>query len=343
MRKAKSASAMFGALALAWLAAPAGAADQALIDAARKEGRLTWYTALVIDQFALPAARAFEKKYGIKVDPIRTTSIENTLRISNEGKAGRIFADVFDGFGPTQLIKEGLVDSYVPESGKKLAPEFRDPRGYWIAGNYYVLTPGYNSDLVKPSEAPKTLEDFLDPKWRGKLVWGTTPSPTSAAGFIGLALAEFGEEKGMEYLRKLAAQRITPVSSSGRALLNQVIAGEFPIAMLIFNNHAVISKAKGAPSEWIKLSPSIGLLSVFSIVRGAPHPNSAKLFLEFLLSTEGQQIVRDADYMPVDPAVPPNDPSLRPDGVTFRAHFFRPDEIDGNLMEWGKIYTEVFK
>ena len=339
----RRAGAILVALALACFATPLRAADQALIDAAKKEGRLAWYTALVIDQFALPAAAAFEKKYGVKVEPIRTTSTEITLRISSEGKAGRVFADVFDGFGPTQLVKEGLVESYIPDSGKTLPGEFRDPRGYWIAGNYYVLTPGYNSDLVKPSEAPKTLEDFLDPKWKGKLVWGTTPSPTSASGFIGLALAEFGEQKGMDYLRKLATQGVIPVANSGRALLNQVIAGEFPIAMLIFNNHAVISKAKGAPAEWIKLNPSIGLLSVFSIVRGAPHPNAAKLFLEFLLSPEGQAIVRDADYMPVDPAVPPNDPSLRPDGVTFRAKYFRPEEIDGKLMEWGRIYNDIFR
>ena len=321
---------------------PARAADQALIDAAKKEGRVTWYSALVIDQLVTPVAAAFEKKYGVKVDYVRTTAAENVLRIANEAKAGRVQADVFDGFGAPALVREGLVASYIPDSAKRLPKDFYDPAGTWVATNLYILTPGYNTELVPPASAPKTFEDFLDPKWKGKLAWGSTPSPSAAAGFIGLSLAAMGQEKGMDYLRKLAGQRIAPVANAGRALLDQVIAGEYSIAMLIFNNHAVISKAKGAPSGWIPLDPSLGVLSVMSLTSKGPHPNAGKLLIDFAVSEEGQKLFRQADYMPADPDVPPNDPSLRPDGVKFRAKFFTPEEVDKNIPVWMGIYKDLF-
>jgi ABC-type Fe3+ transport system substrate-binding protein len=152
-----------------------------------------------------------------------------------------------------------------------------------------------------------------------------------------------GEEKGMAYLRKLIDQRITPVPNAGRALLDQVIAGEYQIALPIFNNHAVISAAKGAPSGWIAMNPALGLLSVISLTKNGPHPNAGKLLIDFLESEEGQKLVRDADYMPVDPAVPPMDPTLRPDGVKFRAKFFTPEELDQRLPVWFKIYQDMFR
>ncbi|HWG04321.1 MAG TPA: hypothetical protein VG271_04840, partial [Beijerinckiaceae bacterium] len=100
--------------------APARAADQALVDAAKKEGHVTWYTTLIVDQFARPAAAAFEKKYGIHVDYVRADPTDIALRIVNEGKAGQVQADVFDGFGAPTLVKAGLVASYIPDSAKRL-------------------------------------------------------------------------------------------------------------------------------------------------------------------------------------------------------------------------------
>ena len=84
-----------------------------------------------------------------------------------------------------------------------------------------------------------------------------------------------------------------------------MIAGEYSIALQIFNNHAVISAAQGAPVTWIPMNPATGILSVFSVTEGAPHPNAARLFVDYLVSADGQKLFRDADYLPVDPAVPP--------------------------------------
>ena len=331
------------AIALAGFASPVSAADQALIDAAKKEGKVTWYTALIVNQFAAPVAEAFQKKYGIKVDYVRANAAESILRISNEAKAGKVQADVFDSFGAAGLAKDGILESYIPDSAKRLSKEFYDPNGFWVATNLYILTPGYNSTLVPPAQVPKTFEDLLDPKWKGKMAWGSNGSPSSAAGFVGVVLAEMGEDKGMAYLRKLAEQRIAPVPLAARQVLDQVIAGEYAIALQVFNNHAVISKQQGAPSEWIPMNPALGVLSVFSLTKNGPSKNAGKLLIDYLVSEEGQQLFKAADYMPVDPNILPNDPALRPDGQKFRAKFFSPEEVDQKLPVWNKIWADVFR
>ncbi|MFN3892589.1 MAG: ABC transporter substrate-binding protein [Beijerinckiaceae bacterium] len=322
----------------------AAAADQALIAAAKKEGQLTWYTTQIVNQFARPAAEAFQKKYGIRVNYIRADSNEVTLRIQNEGKAGRVMADVFDGTGATAALKgANLVAKYIPQSAERLPARFRDKDGYWVATNLYVLTPGYNTDLVKKGTEPKSYQDLLDPKWRGKIAWNSSVTPSGGAGFVGVVLAHMGEEKGMAYLRQLSGQKITGLQVAARQVLDQVVAGEYAIALNIFNNHAVISASKGAPVSWIPMSPALAVFSCLSLTAGAPNPNAGKLFIDFLMSEEGQKLYRDADYLPVDPAVQPKDSSLRPDDKNFQAIFMTPEEIFANLPKWGAIYKDIFR
>ncbi len=324
--------------------APAYAANEALIQAARKEGQLTWYTTQIVNQFARPAAEAFQKKYGIRVNYVRADSNEVTLRLQNEGRAGRVQADVFDGTGATAALKKDkFVAKYIPESADRLPPQFKDKDGYWVATNLYVLTPGFNTELVKAGTEPQTFQDLLDPKWRGKIAWNSSVTPSGAAGFIGVVLTHMGEEKGMTYLRQLSGQRVTGLQVAARQVLDQVIAGEYAIALNIFNNHAVISASKGAPSAWIPMEPSLAVFSCLSLTEGAPRPNAGKLFIDFLMSEEGQKLYRDADYLPVDPAVSPKDPALRPGDGSFKAVFMTPEEIFDNLPKWGAIYKDIFR
>ena len=326
------------------LARPAGAADAALVAAAQKEGKVVWYTTLIVDQFVRPLTEAFEKKYGVKVEYIRADMTEVGLRVLNEGKAGKMLADVFDGFSQvTSLDAGGFVEHWVPDAARRFPKELYDPDGRWVASNLYVLTPGFNTDLIPKGTEPKTFEDLLDPKLKGKIVWSSNVSPSGAAGFIGLALLHMGEEKGMDYLRRFASQRPVGVKLAARAVLDQVIAGEFAVALQIFNNHPGISAAKGAPVEWIRLQPSLAALSAVSITKPAPHPNAARLLVDFPISAEGQQIFRSADYMPVDPQIAPKDPKLRPDGVDYKAIYLTPDQIDGALPKWAKIYDDLFR
>jgi ABC-type thiamine transport system substrate-binding protein len=228
----------------------AHAADPALIAAAKKEGTVVWYTTQILDQFARPAAAMFEKAYpGIKVRLSRTNATTAAIKILQENRAGKNQSDVFDGtVTVVPLKKEGYVLKWLPDAAKDYPPQYKDPEGYWIATNIYVLTPAFNTRSIPVGQEPKSFQALLDPKYRGKMVWAASLSSSAATGFIGTVLDQMGEERGIAYLRQLQQQRIASVDVSARQVLDQVIAGEYAIALQIFNHHAVIS-AKRAPSQ----------------------------------------------------------------------------------------------
>ncbi len=330
-----------GALAFTTLS-PAIAADQAMIDAAKKEGEVNWYTTQIVNQFVRPAITAFEKKYGIKVNYFRANATDIALKVMAEGKAGKLQADVVDGTATSVMLRrEDLVMKWVPEN--KFEKQFVDPDGYWIASNFYVLTPGYNTEMVKKADVPKTYADLLDPKWKGKMLWNATNSASAGAGFVGTVLLSMGEEKGMDYLRALAKQNVVSVATSGRQVLDQVIAGEYPIGLQIFNNHASISARQGAPSGWAPLETSAAVIATISVTKGTARPNAAKLFMEFVTSEEGQKLLADAGELPVHPNVKPIDPPLRPEDGKFKALFISPEQLEQSMPRWAKTYQELFR
>jgi ABC-type Fe3+ transport system substrate-binding protein len=325
-------------------ARPACAADPALIEAAKREGQVTWYTTQIMTQFGRPAIDAFQKRYGIKVNAIRGDSIELAVRMLNEAQAGRAQADVFDGTGNVTAVKRaGAALQWQPERAKLLPREFSDPEGYWVASNIYVQTPAYNTGLVPKGTEPRSWQDLLDHKWKGKMAWVTHPTTSGAPGFVGLVLTELGEEKGRAYLRALARQDIIGLGGSARAAVDQAIAGEYPIVLQVFNHQAFISAERGAPIDWITMNPSMAVLSVAGVSKEAPHPNAGKLLVDFLVSDEGQGLFREAGYIPVALDVPPRYPALRPDGKSFRATFFSPEAVDRSMPHWAEVYTEIFR
>jgi ABC-type Fe3+ transport system substrate-binding protein len=340
---------IFAIVGLAMAANPpfggnAHAADQALIDAAKQEGELNWYTTQIITQFARPAADAFQKKYGIKVNAIRGGSVELAVKLLNEHKAGRMQADVFDGTSTTATVKQaGVAMKWVPDAAKQLPKEFTDTEGYWIGTNVFVHTPAFNTTLVLRGTEPTTWQDLLDPKWKGKMAWTAHATTSGAPGFIGVVLRELGEEKGMAYLRALAKQNIIQVGGSARTVTDQAIAGEYPIALQIFNHQPLISSQQGAPIDWIPISPAMEILSVTSVAAGARHPNAAKLLVDFLVSDDGQKLFRDLDYITVAPSIPPREPKLRPDGTRFRAMFFTPEAVEAAMPRWMQVFNDTFR
>ena len=214
---------------------------------AKKEGELVWYTTLIVKQAVRPLVAAFQKKYpGIKVRYSRANSSGTATKVLSEGKANRIIGDVFDGTSNAEALKDAnLVEKWTPKGSSAYPSQYRDPDGFWSATHQYFLTPGINTSLIPKAEAPKTYDDLLDPKWKGKMAWSPRSTTSGAAGFIGNMLISRGEEKGMAYLRQLAKQEIIPVSASARKVLDQAIAGEYPMALQIFNHHTVISGRKG--------------------------------------------------------------------------------------------------
>ncbi len=336
-----------GAVAAALLsgaAAPARAADAKTIAAAKKEGEVVWYTTLIVKQVVRPMVAAFEKKYpGIRVRYTRANATTTAVKIMNEARAGKVAADVFDGTSTEPpLEKAGLVAKWVPSEAKNYPPEYKDKDGYWVAGNLYFLTPGYNTNLVKKADAPKTLDDLLDPKWKGKMVWNAS-STSSGPGFIGNILTSMGQEKGMAYLKKLSAQKIVAMEASARKVLDTVIAGEYPIALQIFNHHAVISAKKGAPVDWIPMEPVTSLVSTVSLLKAAPHPNAGKLLIDFILSDQGQKVFQKANYLPALPSVPAKVPSLKPKEGGFKANVLTPSQVAAELPKWKKVFNELFR
>jgi iron(III) transport system substrate-binding protein len=321
---------------------PAWAADQEMVDAAKHEGQVTWYTTAIIDQFVRPMADAFQKHYGITVNYVRASPTEIALRVVNEGKAKKVQADLVDGTSTTvALRKEDLVAKWTPTID--LPSRYIDPNGYWMAVNQYVTTIGYNTDLVPASSRPKTFDDLLDPRWKGRMVWNTVSTSSSGPGFAGQVLMALGEQKGREYLAKLATQNIAGISGSSRQALDLVIAGEYSLGLQVFNTDVTASKLRGAPIDWVSMSPALAVLSAMSLTRGAPHPNAGKLLFEFILSPEGQKIVRDAGELPVSPDVDPIDPTLRPGANTFSANYLTPEQVDAALPHWRDVYDQYFR
>jgi iron(III) transport system substrate-binding protein len=333
---------LVASFAAAAFATPASAIDEALIDAAKKEGKVVWYTALNVDQFARPFAEAFEKKFGIKVEYARVDAAQVALRIDAEGKARRVQADVFDGFGTPSLQRDGLVAKFAPEGVRRFSNDVVDPNSYWAATNMYVMTPAFNTDVVKKGQEPKTFEDLLDPKWKGKMAWNSRTSVIAAPGFVAVILKTMGDVKGREYLRKLATQDVANVDATVRAILDQIITGEYVLGIQMLNSQAVVSANQGAPAGWVAMKPASAVLSVVSLTAGAPHPNAGKLLIESMVSKEGQQFFHNANYVPVDPEVPPQDPSTRPGDSTFPAIVFTPEQIERELPGWKAVYNEIF-
>ncbi|MEA2903707.1 MAG: iron(III) transport system substrate-binding protein [Alphaproteobacteria bacterium] len=328
---------------LAASAAPAAEVSPDLIAKARQEGQVTYYTDLIIDQIVRPLVGAFEARYAVKVNFVRGDSQVNSVKLLNEYRAGRVMADVFGlTSGLDVLIDTGAVRQFTSANGDELPPQYRDPDRYWVSSHLFVMAPGVNTSLVPAAQRPKNYDDLLAPYWKDKLAW--KPNDMSGGpGFIGNVLTSMGEERGMAYLRRLAGQRIKMVNGSARAILDQVIAGEYPMALQIFNHHAAISKEKGAPVDWLRLSPATVTPGLVALTKNAPHPNAGLLFVEFMASKEGQQIFQKANYLPARPDVPPLTPDLIPENGGFAATVVTPATTAKSMAHWDKVFEQLFR
>jgi iron(III) transport system substrate-binding protein len=320
--------------------------DAALIAAAMKEGQVVWYTGLVVNQVVRPMADAFERKYpGISVRFSSTNSGETALRVINEKRTGRIQADVIDGTAALlpPLRAADAFDRYFPDAARDYPAEYKDTNGTWTAYTVLFMGVGYNTKQVSTADVPRTFEDLLNPKWKGKIAWTTDQTMNGAPGFIGNVLTTMGQETGMEFLRKLREQKIVNVAAAQRQVLDQVIAGEYPLALQMFNHQVALNAAQGAPIGWSAPGRAVSTAAYVGLAKGAPHANAAKLFIEFMLGDAGQNVFREANYPPASPSVSAKMPELKPDKGGFKATSFSPTDAEVNLPKWSKIYEEMFK
>jgi iron(III) transport system substrate-binding protein len=147
----------------------------------------------------------------------------------------------------------------------------------------------------------------------------------------------------MAYLRAFAKQQPVSIPAAQRVVLDKVIAGEYPLAVMTLSYHSTISAAKGAPVQWLKMPPMVMTPNTAGLVKNAPHPNAARLLLEFLLTREAQEIFAANDYMPSDPAVPIKNPELVPEVGKFATQVITPEQTRTEITKWIAIYNELFK
>ena len=315
-----------------------------LVDGARKEGKITWYTSLIVDQVVRPLKEAFEKKYPfIQIEHFRGNSDRLVQKMFAEYQGKRYEVDIVDGTVTAPMVKKGgyLQRFYSPYLAEYPA-ELKDPQGYWGVSNVYYFAVGYNTRMVKPNEVPKSYEDLLHPRWKGQMMWSTSRG-SGAPQFIGNILLTMGQEAGKAYLQKLKGQNIAKSTASARQILDLVIAGEYPLAVQIFNHHAYISKAAGAPVEWQPLEPVTATINTIGLAKNSPRPHAAMLFLDFLLSKKGQKIVQVSNYLPAHPEIPALQADLKPGGGRFKkANYINPDVLYDQGNEWVDYFQNQF-
>lgn len=314
-----------------------------LVAGAKKEKHLVWYTTLIPTEVSKPLADAFHKKYPfITVQLYRADSNEVAQKVIQEYRARSYRVDAVDGTGTSTLLrKAGLLQPFSSPELASYPARFKDKDGYWGTQLLYYMVLAYNKHLVSPKDVPHTYQDLLDPKWRGKMAWSTSPG-AGAPTFVGNILTTMGQAKGMAYLHQLENQQIHNVEASGRSVLDQVIAGQFPIALQVFNHQVTNSAAAGAPVEWVPLQPATAMLNRISLAKNAPDPHAAMLFLDFTFSAEGQRIIRDHKDIPADPAVPSRIPTLEPSAGKFTANYIPADQAASQSAHWTQIYQQLF-
>ena len=315
-----------------------------LVEGAKKEGKITWYTTLIIDQVVRPVKAAFEKEYPfLQLDFSRLNTEPLVQKVMTEYQAKHYDVDMIDGtVSPTMVRRAGYMQRFYSPYLAEYPAELKDPQGFWAATNLYFFATGYNTHMVKATEVPKTYEDLLNPKWKGQMMWSTSRG-SGAPMFVGTILNTMGPEAGKAYLQKLKQQNIAKTTASNRQVLDLTIAGEYPLALQIFNHHAFISKTLGAPVEWQVHEPATASINNLGMAKNAPHPHATMLLVDFILSERGQRVYQQSNYLPAHPKVPAKQADLKPGGGRFnRVYYVNPDMQYDKGNEWVDSFNNIF-
>ena len=272
----------------------AAASDEQIISGARKEGEVSLYLSTNLTD-ANGMIQRFKQKYPfVNVGLFRADNEKLLSRILTEASAGKFNADVvlISSFEVRVLLQKKLLQKYASPESRFYPEGFTDKEGYWTSVYSIPRVMAYNTKLVRTDAAPKIYEDLLQPKWKGNV--GLSDSAVLwYAGFLKF----YGDEKGREYMKKLAAQK--PAFRDSETVISQLLAaGEFPLG-LAYSHQIVSLKNKGAPVEWIRtMQPIVTGLKPISLSSKAVHSNAGKLFIDFVLSKEGQELIRSFNRLP---------------------------------------------
>lgn len=304
--------------------------SERLLERARGEGTLVVYTSLATSE-SIPLTRAFEKKYGVKVELWRSLSEQVMQRALNEAKARRYSVDVVETNAPEleALARERVTARFFSPYAADIPAWGVPAHGLWVSDRVDFFVAAFNTQSVRRDELPPTYEGFLDPKWRGRIGLETTDQEWLA----GLA-KRWGEKRALEFFRALAAMK--PDVRKGHVLLSELVAaGEVSVNLTNYASNADSMKRRGKPIDWQPVDPVIGRPQALGLAANAPHPNAALLFADFLLSPEGQQLFNSMGRFPASSKVK----SLL---VTFPYVMLDPVALIDEDEKWLKYWNELF-
>ena len=301
-----------------------------LMAEARKQREVVVYTSLNLKD-SVPITEAFEKKTGLKVQLWRASSEKVLQRAITEARAGRFSCDVLETNGPEMeaLYREKLLEEFFSPHFTDLPPAAFPKHRHYVADRFNFFTIGYNTNLVKPEEVPNSYEDLVHPRWVGRV--GLEGSDVD---WFGAIVKSMGEEKGLAFFRKLAESK--PQIRTGHTLMAELVAaGEIPLAATLYNHNVERLTVKGAPIKWKAIQPAFGRPNAIGVARRAPHPHAAMVFADFMLSKEGQTILKERNRVPASLSV---DTHLNKFAFQMIDPVITLDEND----KWEKIWTDLF-
>lgn len=309
--------------------------DPKIIEGARREGKIVWYTTMSTDHSKQFADRFHQRYPFVKPVVLRSGGGSLLNRAIAEANAGKHEWDVIHGTGDmvTPLKTRNLITPYSSPEASMIDEDLKDQAGYWTAVYVNPVVLGYNTNLVKPSEAPRTYEDLLSPKFKGRKISIDDNYYTFLQGLINA----WGREKAVAYFKRLAAQDLA-VMGGTTVRVQLAAAGEHPMLVAyapIIQNYA----SRGAPLDWLPLEPVVLSITTVQLAEKARNPNAAKLFINFSLSKAGQQLLWESNRVPVRKDVEPKPPRL------FRGYKRVAVHPEGykNYEETIKTYTEIMK
>ena len=298
-----------------------------LLEGAKKEGELLVYFSHPI---VLSMVEAFNKKYNLKAKTWRGGSEAGMQRITAEHKAGKHEWDIVlnPAHDCESLAREKLVVEVRSPYHQDVIKEGLPAHRQWAAFNMDVFTAAYNTKLLKKEDLPKSYEDLLDPKWKGKLA-----VEANDHAWYGALLADMGEERGAKLFERLIATNGLSVRKGHSLLAGMVAAGEVPLALTVYSWNAPQLTRKGAPIETHYIQPLFAIMSAVAMSSNAPHPHAAALFYDFVFS-EGQKIMSEADYVTSNKKL---DSHMR--NIQYKV--IEPAEFLKQQDKWFKMYDEA--
>jgi iron(III) transport system substrate-binding protein len=303
--------------------------ERRLIEGAKREGEINLYSSLVVEDLVAIAA-AFEKKYGVKVKYWRAGSEKVVQRIVTEARAGRFDFDVVETNGPEleSLHRERLLQKAFSRHHTDILPQAVMTHREWVGTRLNMFVHAYNTQLVKTQELPKSYQDLLDPKWKGRL-----GIEAEDVDWFATLVKELGEEKGLKLFRDIVRTNGISVRKGHTLLAGLVASGEVPFALTVYNHNAEKLKKKGAPIDWYAIPPAIARANGIALSRKPPHPHAAVLFYDFMLG-DGQLLLAKGQYLPTNRKI---DPSL----AKLQLKFVDPATILDESAKWEKLYAEI--